>query len=177
MNYKIRKNSEGKIFAQDCRDIINLCIKNKILQGEENRWVALWYEPVDGNPSGFYKFNFHDAVHDLMENDKGFLSLLDALKENNIQFIPSINNSDYNHIINSFNQNREFAVEIRRNIGSDASQFCRQIDVFHSLEEARIYAANNKDCLNENEFFSIVEIIYHGEEEIDVRLLEMYDEN
>lgn len=102
MNYKIRKNTEGEIFAQDCRDIINLCIKNNILEGEENRWVALWYESEDLYPSGFYKFDFHDAVHDLMKDDEGFLSLLDVLKENNIQFIPSISDSDYNHIIQLF---------------------------------------------------------------------------
>ena len=67
----------------------------------------------------------------------------------------------------------EYAIEVRKNLGNNVCQFIKQINICYTLEEARKYLNSSLHELQDNEFLSIVEIIYDDEgNEIGVEYIE-----
>ena len=100
--YKIRRNSKGKIMAIDVIDLLNAGVDNNVLMGVKNDWIATYRQASSNDPvnypEGWYRTSYNEALQDLMENEKAFHLLLDALTQKNVLFQPSLSDETYSFL-------------------------------------------------------------------------------
>ncbi len=109
--YKIRRNEDGFIVAQDVRDIIDLALKHNIIQGVKNDYIFVYHQEslIDPEqcPEGWYKDDYEMVIQEIMRSDEGFNCILNALSENNILFVPTLTTSALDFM-------REFRKELNK---------------------------------------------------------------
>lgn len=75
-------------------ELINLCLDNNILQGEKNKWIAMYHAASetqpDSYPAGFYQDDYESVIHSLMNDDTAIHLLLNELDKQYITFTPSL---------------------------------------------------------------------------------------
>lgn len=90
--YKIRKDKEGKMLFTDAREIIDLCITNKVMHGEIGDYVFIYHEAGPTSPEGFYKDNYRSTVKAFQNATQEDVDvLLNALEEKGIVYKPTTN--------------------------------------------------------------------------------------
>lgn len=109
--YKIRRNEDGLILAQDVRDIIDLALEHKIIQGVKNDYIIVYHEASETDPEqypeGWYKDDYEMVIQELTHSDEGFNEFLNALSENDILFVPTLTTAVLDFI-------REFQKELNK---------------------------------------------------------------
>lgn len=92
--YTIRRNYENNMLYFDAKELVDLCLQHHILQGETEKWIAVYHEASKTHPEkypeGWYKDDYEMTVQSLMRDDNAITLLLQALSEKDILFVPSL---------------------------------------------------------------------------------------
>ena len=92
--YTIRRNYENHMLYFDAKELVDLCLQHHILQGETEKWIAVYHEASktqpEEYPEGWYKDDYELTVQTLMRDDDAINLLLQTLSEKDILFVPSL---------------------------------------------------------------------------------------
>lgn len=93
--YTIRRNYENHMLYFDAKELVDVCLQHHILQGETEKWIAVYHKASKTHPEeypkGWYKDDYEITVQAVMRNDNAINLLLQALSEKDILFVPSLN--------------------------------------------------------------------------------------
>lgn len=90
--YKIRRNEEGKMFFVDARDIIDLCITNKVMHGKIGDYVFIYHGAGPTSPEGFYKDDYCSTIKAFQNATQDDVDvLINALEEKGVMYKPTTN--------------------------------------------------------------------------------------
>lgn len=92
--YQTRRNSDGHMLYFDAKELIDLCLDHNILYGQKNDHVFIYHQASSTDPKrypeGWYKDDYEETIQDLMRDDIGIKTLLNALDKQNITFEPTL---------------------------------------------------------------------------------------
>ena len=92
--YTIRRNFENNMIYFDAKELVDLCLQHDVLHGEPNKWIAIYHQASETNPEkypeGWYQDDYEDTIHAVMCDDTAVNTLLQALSEKDILFVPSL---------------------------------------------------------------------------------------
>lgn len=89
--YKIRRNCEGNMLYFDAKELVDLCLDLHILQGQKGNFIFVYRNAGIENPEGWYMEPYEDVIQDLMRDDEGIETCLEAVEEAGKTFRPSLN--------------------------------------------------------------------------------------
>ena len=146
--YKIRKIEEGKMLFTDAKEIIDLCIINKIMHGEIGNYVFIYHEAGPTSPEGFYKDNYCSTIKAFQNATQEDVDvLLNALEEKGIMYKPTSNEYgnyfDYGEIV----KNND--LPYRKDIDISISNGEYKVSIWNANDGKNgKYNADDKDDLN-----------------------------
>lgn len=83
--YKIRRDPEGNVLYSDVKELVDLCLENKILDGKKGEWIGVYHEASETDPElypeGWYQDCYEESIQILMRDDAAVMLMVNELHD------------------------------------------------------------------------------------------------